>query len=143
MTSNSGPDDCFNLGQSLTILKAVDNLQTIPATFYDQCEDFLQSTLASYHGKTLPRSPQKLLKTMSSMTSTSSFSLVGSSLLGSQNAELNDDSNVQMDERDTTERGWDWRAGVAKGAKGEDVLRILRLGLAKKVARSWAEGINT
>lgn len=34
-------------------------------------------------------------------------------------------------------RGWDWRKGMAADAMGEDVLRILRLGLAKDIARHW------
>ena len=34
-------------------------------------------------------------------------------------------------------RGWDWRKGLAENAKGEDVLRILRVGLAKDIARHW------
>lgn len=29
------------------------------------------------------------------------------------------------------ERGWDWRAGLAEGSRGEDILRVLRLGLAR------------
>lgn len=37
-------------------------------------------------------------------------------------------------------RGWDWRMGFGREVKGEDVLRILRLGLAKEVARAWVEG---
>ena len=36
-------------------------------------------------------------------------------------------------------RGWDWRMGFAREVKGEDVLRILRLGLAREVARAWVE----
>lgn len=28
-------------------------------------------------------------------------------------------------------RGWDWRVGLPETIKGEDVLRMLRLGLAK------------
>jgi hypothetical protein len=28
------------------------------------------------------------------------------------------------------EREWDWRAGLTEDAKGEDILRMLRLGLA-------------
>jgi len=34
-------------------------------------------------------------------------------------------------------RAWDWRKGLEKDAKGEDILRILRLGLAKDIARHW------
>ena len=37
-------------------------------------------------------------------------------------------------------RGWDWRLGMKKGASGNDLLSILRLGLAKEVARAWIEG---
>lgn len=36
--------------------------------------------------------------------------------------------------------GRDWRAGMASNAKGEDVLRMLRLGLAKEMARHWIRG---
>ena len=36
-------------------------------------------------------------------------------------------------------RGWDWRTGMKKGATGEDLLSMLRLGLAKELARAWIE----
>ena len=35
------------------------------------------------------------------------------------------------------QRGWDWRKGLAGSATGDEVLRILRLGLAKDMARLW------
>ena len=41
---------------------------------------------------------------------------------------------------DTEQRGWDWRLEVKEGTTGDDVLRILRLGLAKEVARAWVDG---
>ena len=41
------------------------------------------------------------------------------------------------DSKDDVKRGWDWRKGLEKDAKGEDVLRILRLGLAKDIAKHW------
>lgn len=37
-------------------------------------------------------------------------------------------------------RGWDWRVGLKADVKGEDVLAILRLGLAREVARGWLDG---
>ena len=37
-------------------------------------------------------------------------------------------------------RGWDWRRGMDEGARGEDVVRILRLGLARDVAACWMRG---
>lgn len=46
-------------------------------------------------------------------------------------------SRALVKSQEDKERGWDWRKGLAKGAKGEDVLRILRLGLAKDISRHW------
>ena len=44
---------------------------------------------------------------------------------------------VKSQANDDRKRGWDWRKGLPEDAKGEDVLRILRLGLAKDIARHW------
>lgn len=33
------------------------------------------------------------------------------------------------------DRGWDWRAGLPESAKGEDILRMLRLGLARGLSQ--------
>lgn len=41
---------------------------------------------------------------------------------------------------DEVKRGWDWRRGLGREAKGNDILRILRLGLAKEISRAWIEG---
>jgi len=34
-------------------------------------------------------------------------------------------------------RAWDWRTGLNAGAGPEELMRVLRLGLAKEVARAW------
>ena len=91
-----------------------------------------------------------LKKQMSSITSAdSSFSLVGSSLLDSQLVDAMDvDSNTQNNgsgsssraltkSDEDVKRGWDWRKGLDEGATGEDVIRILRLGLASEIAGHW------
>lgn len=41
---------------------------------------------------------------------------------------------------DGVKRGWDWRHDLEREAKGDDVLRMLRLGLAKEISRAWVEG---
>ena len=46
----------------------------------------------------------------------------------------------ERDQVEKEKRGWDWRTGIGKGTKGNDVLRVLRLGLAKEVARAWVDG---
>lgn len=33
-------------------------------------------------------------------------------------------------QQEQQERGWDWRAGVREDARGEEVMRRLRMGLA-------------
>ena len=84
-------------------------------------------------------------KSISSLTSSSGFSLVGSSMLEDHNDGFDSGSasgltNGKHERTGGTEkRGWDWRDGMKDGTKGEDVLRILRLGLAKDVARAWID----
>ena len=46
----------------------------------------------------------------------------------------------EAEERPRQHKGRDWRAGMVSTAKGEDVLRILRLGLAQEMARHWIQG---
>lgn len=75
---------------------------------------------------------------MSSMTSAGSFSLVGSSMLDSASSAASG-SKALIKPGNEERRGWDWRKGLEKEAKGEDVLRILRLGLARDIARHWVE----
>lgn len=49
-------------------------------------------------------------------------------------------SGVLVPGGDEGKRGWDWRMGFGTEVRGDDVLAILRLGLAKEVARAWVEG---
>lgn len=51
---------------------------------------------------------------------------------------MGDGNNSSSD--DQVKRGWDWREGVEPHATGGDVLRILRLGLARDISRGWLEG---
>ena len=90
-----------------------------------------------------------LKKQMSSITSGSSFSLVGSSLLDDQLVDAMDvdsgESSKMLvrsgeEEGEGKKKGWDWRKGMDEGANGEDVVRILRLGLARDVAACWMRG---
>ena len=126
-------DECF------TVTKAIENLQTVPDELYKQCEECLQTSLASHRGRAVTESPQKLLKAMSSMTSASSFSLVGSSMLDAHSDESIESNASRMDSPQNLKRGWDWRSGLAQGTKGKEVLRMLRLSLARKIASHWMD----
>lgn len=49
-------------------------------------------------------------------------------------------SKALVKSQEEVQRGWDWRKGLGEKAKAEDVLRILRLGLAKDIAKHWIAG---
>lgn len=78
---------------------------------------------------------------MSSLTTSSTFSFIGSDMIESARNRSGSGSAGSSgvlvprsgdDARSAYhERGWDWRAGLPEDAKGEDILRMLRLGLAK------------
>jgi len=126
----------LSLSQCFSLLRAIEDIQSVSASVHKQCEECLHSTLAAYHGQVTPASPQKLLKTMSSMTSASSFSLLGNSMSRSTS---DMSSSKALVKPKIEQRGWDWRKGIRKDAKGQDVLRMLRLGLARKIANYWVE----
>ena len=48
--------------------------------------------------------------------------------------------NAEEKEGQVVKRAWDWRKGFGEKAKGEEVLRMLRLGLAKDIAKHWVTG---
>ena len=78
-----------------------------------------------------------LKKTVSSMTGSSSFSLIGSSMLPTE-TQATEGSGVLV--KADVKRGWDWRKGLPREGTSKDVIRILRLGLAKEIARGWLAG---
>ncbi|KAL1958819.1 hypothetical protein VTO42DRAFT_3656 [Malbranchea cinnamomea] len=151
------PNRFFTRDQLLAILAAIEDLQTVTRRVYDQCEECLQSALFHYSrskdaqsspthpAPALPVSPRNLLKkSVSSMTGLSGFSLIGSEMLESQSRSHDSigDSGVlvsrpedESSEQDVR-RGWDWREKVAEKAKGEDILRVLRLTIAKGLSLS-------
>ncbi|WEW59831.1 hypothetical protein PRK78_005312 [Emydomyces testavorans] len=141
------PNRFFTLDQLRIILAAIEDLQTVTSRVYDQCEECFQSALLHYRtyiaangSRTSPNdsrshSPTNLLrKSVSSMSgSFSGFSLIGSEMLESQNRSLDSGvlvpglGGVSANEK----RGWDWREMVRSDIKGEEILRVLRLQLAK------------
>ncbi|KAL4994131.1 hypothetical protein BDV10DRAFT_11513 [Aspergillus recurvatus] len=141
-----GSSSILNPSQQFAILSAIEDLETVTPRVYAQCEECFRSTLLEYHSKqtgkasdsyVLPPSPRALLKkSVSSLTTSSTFSIIGSDMLGARTRSSSgsaEGSGVLVprhSEKTSPEREWDWRAGLAEDAKGEDVLRMLRLGLA-------------
>ncbi len=128
-------DRVFTLDQIFALLKVIEDLQSVPTPVYAQCEEFFQSALASSRGNALK-------KTLSSMTA-STGSLIGRSMLDSFTAESTSSGSGVLigknEKRGDDGRGWDWRRGFPGPVKGEEVLRILRLGLARELASAWLD----
>ncbi|RDW61233.1 putative nuclear pore complex subunit Nup85 [Aspergillus mulundensis] len=136
----------LNPSQQFAILSAIEDLETVTPRVYAQCEECFRSTLLEYYSKhtgkatdssVLPPSPRALLKkSVSSLTGSSTFSIIGSDMLGARTRSSSgsaDGSGVlvpRASEKTQAEREWDWRAGLPEDTKGEDILRMLRLGLA-------------
>jgi hypothetical protein len=131
-------DVLITVPQIDTLLKAVEDLQTVGPRAYSGCSEFLQTVISSTPGLKGSTPMDMLRKSTSNITNasgTSSFSLVGSSMFASQLKQSMSSSGVLV--KGNTKRGWDWRRGITASTTGEDILRILRLGLAKDLARAW------
>ncbi|KAK4159115.1 nucleoporin NUP85 [Cladorrhinum sp. PSN259] len=122
----------ITLDQIDIILKAIEDLQAVGERVYTACEEFLQVVLASAPGLK-GSTPADLLKTS---VGGSGMLLAGNSLVASQlQRSLSGGSGALG--KVNVKRGWDWRSEMSAKTSGEDVMRRLRLGLAKDLASLW------
>lgn len=129
------PNPTITVSQIDILLRAIEDLQTVSSRIYTNCTEVLQIVIASGQGLKDSTPSDMLRKSTSNVSGTSSFSMVGSSMLASQLKQSMSSSGVLV--KGNVKRGWDWRKGISAGTTGEDVLQILRLGLAKDLARAW------
>ncbi|KAH8893471.1 hypothetical protein GQ53DRAFT_840515 [Thozetella sp. PMI_491] len=129
----AGAGPVITLDHIDTLLKAVEDLEAVGERVYKACNDFFEVVLASAPGSLKGSTPADLLK--KSTGGSSSLVLTGSSMLASQLQRSI--SGGGGPGRTTTRRGWDWRSELAAGSTAEDVLRRLRLGLARDLAGLW------
>ncbi|KAJ5121094.1 uncharacterized protein N7515_009055 [Penicillium bovifimosum] len=137
------PTAFLSVSQQFTILSAIEDLETVTPRVYAQCEECFRSTLLEYQSSSRgdsdgPPSPSALLKKSVTDFSASTFSLIGNDMLESArnrsgSGSIGSSGVLVPNPGDTSsaDRGWDWRAGLPSDAKGEDILRMLRLGLAR------------
>ncbi|PMD45278.1 hypothetical protein L207DRAFT_419157 [Hyaloscypha variabilis F] len=128
-------DYTITVDQIDILLKAIEDLQTVGPRVYSACAEFLQTVIASGRGLKGSSPTDMLRKTTSNSSGSSSFSMIGSSMVASQLKQSMSSSGVLV--KGNIKRGWDWRQGISASTKGDDVLRILRLGLAKDLAKAW------
>ncbi|KAL2132170.1 hypothetical protein VTI74DRAFT_4133 [Chaetomium olivicolor] len=124
----------ITLDQIDIILKAIEDLQAVGSRVYNACDEFLQLVLASAPGGLKGSTPADLLK-MSASGGSGSLALAGGSLVVSQLQKSL--SGAGPLGKVSVKRGWDWRTEVGAKTKGEDVMKRLRLGLAKDLAGLW------
>lgn len=127
----------ISLEQIDVILKAVEDLQAVGSRVYTSCDEFLQLVLASAPGGLKGSTPADLLKKSAAAAAGQGGNLVlaGSSLVASQLQRSLGGTGALG--KVAVKRGWDWRGEVAAKTKGEDVLRRLRLGVARDLAGLW------
>ncbi|RAL08634.1 putative nuclear pore complex subunit Nup85 [Aspergillus homomorphus CBS 101889] len=147
----------LSVSQQFTILSAIEDLQTVTPRVYAQCEECFRSTLIEYHSSknanaspsadsyVLPPSPRAMLKkSVSGLNASSTFSFIGNEMIESARARSGSGSagssgvlvpRLNSEKGSAShERGWDWRAGLPDDVTGEDIMRVLRLGLARGVS---------
>ncbi len=124
------------------LLAAVEDLDTAPSMIRSQCEEVLSTTLHAAHDSNASQSRQLQKSTSNLTTASSQYSLIGSADFSSRDGHSNENSAILVKggHVDASKRGWDWRKGFNKGAMGEDIIRILRLGITRELAQAFAEG---
>ncbi|KAJ5180848.1 hypothetical protein N7492_004058 [Penicillium capsulatum] len=130
------PTPILSVSQQFTILSAIEDLQTVTSRVYAQCEECFKSTLVQFQSGTAEASAppaRALLKKSVSSLSASTFSLLGADMMErTQSGPASvGSSGVLVPGNDQHGRGWDWRAGLPAQTTGEDVLQLLRMGLAR------------
>jgi hypothetical protein len=119
------------------LLAAVEDWESSGALVRAQCEEVLTTTLAAARGE---RPEPKLKKSVSAL-SASTFDLIGSQDFSQDGMSV--DSSAVLVKGGKVEDGakaWDWRRGFPRGATGRELVRVLRLGVAREIARAFAEG---
>lgn len=114
------------------LLKSIEDLETVGERVYGACDEFFKTVMASTPGLK-GSNPMDLLKKSTSSLSGSSYSMVGSSMLASQFNKSIQSSGLL---KENAKRGWDWRKGLTAVISSKDVLRIMRYGLAKDLAKT-------
>jgi hypothetical protein len=126
------------------LLAAVEDLDTAPSMIRTQCEEALATTLLSAHDPSSSQQLRGMNRSTGNLTTASSqYSLIGSMDFGFADGGQSTEGStvfVKGGQVDDSKRGWDWRKGFPKGAKSEDIISVLRLGVAREIGRAFAEG---
>ena len=137
MLTCTEPKQILKTPHLLTIIRAVEDLQTVTPAVYDQAAALFSASIQnSTSGSQV--SSQELAKSVAGLgKSTMGFEMVNSN--GGLQAESG--SVVLSASGAEVKRGWDWRKGATamrgRNVGPEDVLRVLRTQVAKEMAKVW------
>lgn len=109
------------------LLRAIEDLETVSSRVYAACAEFLQSVMASNLNYQTSMPDDSIEDSIGSDGRNLKASLQKNQLL----------MNSELAAEDRVKRGWDWRQCVSANTTGKEILWILRLGLAKDLARAW------
>lgn len=135
------PRRTLSLRHLYDLLAAIEDFEASGALIRGQCEEVLKTCFAAARGGSgsVP-GPQSLLQKSTSGLSASTYSLIGSGDFSADGMSAEASAVLVQGAEGDVQRGWDWRAGFPRGADGSELVRVLRLGVAKEVARAYAEG---
>ncbi|KAJ8123723.1 hypothetical protein ONZ43_g392 [Nemania bipapillata] len=123
----------ITLEQIDSLLKAIEDIETVGSRVYEVADEFFKLVLASGHGK--GSTPAGLLG-QSNPSLGGSFVMTGSSMIASQLHKSVMKSGLI---KSGIRRSWDWRNTMFAATTSRDVLKQLRLGLSKDLANLWLE----
>lgn len=135
---NPSASPLLSLEQLDILFKTVEDIQSVGGKVYETCQDFFQLVLASAPALLKGSTPADLMK----KTSPGSMVMSGTSMLASQLHRSvagggPPSGAAPLAPKSNAKRGWDWRSGLDYSTSAENVLRILRLGLTKDLAKLW------
>ncbi|KAK4679199.1 LOW QUALITY PROTEIN: hypothetical protein QC764_202000 [Podospora pseudoanserina] len=135
----------LSMDQIDTILKAIEDLEAVGERVKEACEEFLRVVLGNVPGSGLAKGgrPEDLL----GKDKGGNLMLAGAgSGMGRVVSELSKSLSGGNGGRGVgnVKRGWDWRVGegIGRNTAGKEIMRRLRLGLAKDVAGLWLVGAD-
>lgn len=128
-----GASPLLSLEQLDILFKTVEDIQSVGGKVYETCEEFFKLVLASAPALLKGSTPADLMK----KTSPGSMVLSGTSMLASQLHRSVAAGGPPTAPKSNVKRGWDWRSGLDFSTSADNVLRILRLGLTKDLAKLW------
>ncbi|KAH9892388.1 hypothetical protein F4778DRAFT_319328 [Xylariomycetidae sp. FL2044] len=123
----------LTLDQIDTLFKAIEDIQTVGTRVYEASDEFFKLVLASGNGK--GSTPASLLSRSTSSLG-GSFVMTGSSMMASQLHQSVVKSGMIKGQ---VKRTWDWRTSVYANSSSTEVLKNIRLGLARDLADLWLE----